>query len=292
VQSLKYTYATNYRDNDVLRYSFNELTKKTFSFNFEEWFNEGFWSEKYIPCSLVDGDKVIANVSVNLMDFNMDGTEKHYIQIGTVMTDAEYRRQGLSRYLIEKIIAEYKEKVDGIYLFGNDKVVNFYPKFGFTKGTEYQYSKAINAIDKKEQIEHVNIFNKTNRERFLNKVKSCVSNDKFSMDNFGLTAFWTMGPMHNLIYYYAAEDAYLIADIKEERLWLHQIISTHKVNLEKVISSFGSNIKKVSLGFTPNDSDGYDEKELHKEDCTLFYLGKDLENIQKNKLMFPTLSHA
>jgi hypothetical protein len=112
------------------------------------------------------------------------------------------------------------------------------------------------------------------------------------MDNFGLTAFWAMGPMYNLIYYYADEDAYLIAYIKEGHLWLHQIISTHKVNLEKVISSFGSNIKKVSLGFTPNDTNGYEVKELHKEDCTLFYLGKDLENIEKNKLMFPTLSHV
>lgn len=33
-------------------------------------------------------------------------------------------------------------------------------------------------------------------------------------------------------------------------------------------------------------------EELRKEDCTLFILGKDLENIEKKKLMFPTLSHA
>lgn len=72
-----------------------------------EWFQNGFWGEKYIPCSLVDGEKVIANVSVNRMDFNLDGIEKHYIQLGTVMTDKAYRGQGLSRYLMEKVIEEY-----------------------------------------------------------------------------------------------------------------------------------------------------------------------------------------
>ena len=289
---MKYSYVTNYRNNDVLRNSFNELTEKTFSFNFIDWFENGFWGEKYIPYSLVHNEKVIANVSVNLMDFNMDGIEKHFIQIGTVMTDVEYRGQGLSRYILEKIIEEYKGKVDGFYLFGNDSVSKFYPKFGFTKSTEYQYSKMINVSNNEKQLEHVNLVDKANRQNFLNAVKSSVSNERFSMDNFGLTAFWAIGPMSNSVYYCAKEDAFIIADIKGENLYFHQIISTRKVNLEKIISSFGSTIKKVNLRFTPYDTNGYIVKELLKENCTFFYLGKDLEDIEKKKLMFPTLSHA
>lgn len=289
---MKYSYVTNYKNNDALRHSFNELTGKTFCFNFVEWFNNGFWSDKFIPCSLVDGEKIIANVSVNLMDFNMDGTEKHYIQIGTVMTDEEYRGQGLSRYLMERVIAEYKEKVDGIYLFGGDSVVNFYSKFGLIRGTEYQYTKAVNVENSKMQIENVNMADKIKRQNFLDAVKKSVSNGRLSMDNFGLTSFWATGPMGDLVYYYADEDAYVIAYIKKGNLWIYQIISTHKVDLEKIISSFGSTIKEVTLGFTPYDSNGYDVRKFHKDDCTLFYLGKDLENIEKKKLIFPTLSHA
>ncbi|MGV8984219.1 GNAT family N-acetyltransferase, partial [Clostridium sp.] len=190
---MKYSYVTNYRNNDVLRNSFNELTKKTFSFNFIDWFKNGFWGEKYIPYSFVHSGKVIANVSFNLMDCSMDGVEKHFIQIGTVMTDVEYRGQGLSRYIMEKIIEEYKEKVDGIYLFGNDSVANFYPKFGFTKSTEYQYSKIINISNNEKQLKHVNLVDKSNRQNFFNAVKNNASNERFSMDNFGLTAFWAIG---------------------------------------------------------------------------------------------------
>jgi predicted GNAT family N-acyltransferase len=289
---MKYTYVTDYKENNILRNSFNELTEKTFGFNFIQWFNSGFWGEKYIPCSLADGEKIIANVSVNKMDFNMDGTEKHYIQIGTVMTDREYRGQGLSRYLMGRVIAKYGGKVDGIYLFGNDSALNFYPKFGFTKGMEYQCSKKVNIKNDKMQIQHVNMEDEENRRRFLDTVKRSVCNDRFSMDNFGLTAFWAMGPMSDTVYYNLNEDAYIIADIKEENLWLHQIISTHKVDLEEIISSFGESLKKVYFGFTPYDTDKYDVEEYHIEDCTFFYLGKDLENTEKKKLMFSTLSHA
>jgi hypothetical protein len=226
------------------------------------------------------------------MDFNMDGTDKHYIQIGTVMTDEEYRGRGLSKYLMERIIAEYKGKVDGIYLFGNDSVVDFYPKFGFIKGNEYQYSKTINGTNNKTQIKHVNMADKQSRQKFLDTVKSNISNERLSMDNLGLTTFWTTGPMSDLIYCLADEDAYIIADIDKENLWIYQIISTHKVNLETIINSFGNTAKKVILGFTPYDTNGFNIGELHEEDCTFFYLGKDLENIEKKKLMFPTLSHA
>jgi hypothetical protein len=89
--TMKYTYITDYKNNDKLRKSFNELAEKTFGMNFIEWYANGFWDEKYILHSLVHDEKVIANVFVNLMDFDMEGTKKHYIQLGTIMTDVDYR---------------------------------------------------------------------------------------------------------------------------------------------------------------------------------------------------------
>lgn len=289
---MKYTYVTDYKNNDKLRKSFNELTEKTFCFNFVEWYTNGFWSEKYIPYSLADCNKIIANVSVNLMDFHMDGIKKHYIQIGTVMTDRDYRGQGLSRFLMEKIIDEYKDKTDGIYLFGNDSVINFYPKFGFVESKEYQYSKTIYSANNENTIQHVNMDDKANWSKLLDAVKCSMVNDRLVMDNPELFAFWTTGCLRNNVYYLAEEDIYIIADVKEDNLFIYQTVANHKINLEKIVSSFGCGIKEVTLGFTPYESNGYSVEELHEEDCTLFILGKDLEHIEKKKLMFPVLSHA
>lgn len=301
---MSYTFVTDYKDNEVLRNSFNELTQKTFSFTLEDWFRQGFWSEQYIPYSFADNEKIISNVSVNLMDFQLEGAQKHYVQLGTVMTDEAYRGQGLSRFLMEKVIAEYKDKVDGIYLFGNDSVIHFYPKFGFAKGKEYQYSKTGNSFRCCNETEGVDVSKKNwpvilfdmnkkeNRQKFFKTAKDCASNARFFMDNFGLLAFWATGPLSNNIYYYSAEDAYIIAENKDENLCIHQIISTHEVELSKIIHAFDSSIRNFSLGFTPKETDGYEVKEVHEEDCTFFYLGQDLESIEKKKLMFPTLSHA
>lgn len=287
---MKYTFIKDYRDHDEFRKSLNELTEKTYGFNFEEWYECGFWGEKYVPHSLVDHGRVIANVSVNLMDFEIDGITKHYIQIGTVMTAQEYRRQGLSRYLMEKVIDEYKEIVDGIYLFGNDSVLEFYPKFGFRKSIEYQYSKDICSNNDIMKVKHLDMSNKDNQEKFLSGVRESISNDRLTMDNLGLMAFWTMGS--DSIYYLAEEEAYIIAEIEKDELVIHQVIASHKIDLDTIIGAFGSEIKRVELGFTPSNEEGYNVKELHKEDCTLFILGEDLAKIEEKKLMFPTLSHA
>lgn len=287
---MNYTFIKDYKDNDKMRKSLNELTEKTFRFSFEEWYSNGFWTEKYIPYSLIDGDRVIANVSVNIMDFDFDGVKKNFIQIGTVMTDEAYRGQQLSSFLMKKVIEDYKENSDGIYLFCGDDVVNFYPKFGFVKCKEYQYSKEVNLSDKPNKAERLDLSDNLRWDDFFSTVKNSVTNDRFTMDNPGLIAFWTK--LGYSVYYLGEKDAYIIAFVDGENLFLNQIIAKHKVNLEDVISSFGSDIKKVKLGFTPNTKNGYNIEEYHKEDCTLFILGKDLEIIEREKLMFPILSHA
>lgn len=91
VINLKYSYSTSVKNNDIIRKSFNELTRNTFCFDFVNWYQSGHWGELYIPHVLLDGEKVISNVSVNLMQFDMCGQKKNYLQLGTIMTDLRYR---------------------------------------------------------------------------------------------------------------------------------------------------------------------------------------------------------
>lgn len=58
----------NVRNSETLRKSFNELAKETFDLDFEDWYQNGFWRDKYIPYSMVINGKVVANVSVNRTD--------------------------------------------------------------------------------------------------------------------------------------------------------------------------------------------------------------------------------
>ncbi len=76
------------------------------------------------------GERIVANVSVDRMRFWKDGMEKHYIQLATVMTEEAFRNRD-DRGLMEFVEADFGEQTDGMFLFANDTVLTFYPKFGF-----------------------------------------------------------------------------------------------------------------------------------------------------------------
>jgi len=287
-----YIFKKNYKDNYKLRTSFNELAIKVYKLNFEDWFQNGYWKDDYIPYSIIDGEKVVANVSVNTIDFNCDGRTKHYIQLGTVMTEETYQNQGLSRVLLEEIIKEYQDQADGIYLFANDSVLEFYPKFGFKKSKEYQYSKIVENTDIISAI-RVSMENKSEWEILEDAMKSSICNGSFEMvNNPCLIMFYITKFMRDCVYYIKGQDAYVIAQIEKENLLIHNIFSKKIVDLNAVIEEFGCDIKKVTFGFTPMNVDGYSRSELHEKNTTLFVRGKEFEDFENKGKMFPTLSHA
>lgn len=297
MQNMKYTTAV--RDDSNLRKSFNELTQQTFGFDFEDWYQSGHWGDLYIPHVLVNGEKVVSNVSVNLMQFNVDGTIKNYIQIGTVMTDSEHRGQGLNREIMERILQEYAGKVDGIYLFGNDSVLNYYPKFGFTPAKEYEYYLPCNICENAPSytLEKVNLSEESQCSRLYHTITSCASanteNDALYMnENLSLYQFWFAADCGDSIYYLPEIDAYVIADLQEQTLYVNQVWSKQKIDLARLAASFGNDVAETVFGFTPAQKENLLIREHKEDDCTLFILGDDLKRIEKDKMMFPILSHA
>ena len=136
----EYQFIKDYKSTEPYRLSFNELAHQTFRIDFEHWYQQGCWKDRYICYSFLHNDKVIANVSVNLMDIILNQLTYKAIQLGTVMTDPAYRNQGLSRRLMEIIIEEYRSECDFMYLYANKTVLDFYTKFGFSQVPEPSYT--------------------------------------------------------------------------------------------------------------------------------------------------------
>ena len=130
---------SNYMRDEKSRHMLNELTQKTFGFDFEGWVTQGYFEGDYIPYSFVHEGKIVSNVSANRMQFLENGVRRDYIQLGTVMTDENFRKQGLAAKLIRHVLKEYEGKCDGIYLFGNLEALGFYRKQGFQTLNEYRY---------------------------------------------------------------------------------------------------------------------------------------------------------
>lgn len=281
----------NYRNNDELRKSFNELAEKTFGLTFEDWYQNGFWGENYNPYSIVIRDKIVANVSVNKTNMKHEGVIKHFLQLGTVMTDPDYRNQGLIRKIMNKIDEEYKGKTDGIYLFASDSVLEFYPKFGFEKAEEHIYSKKVKNSGAC-QMDKVIMNDSKSWNRLVEAINHNIFCGKFDMiGNPELIMFYVTKFMQEDVFYHEDSDTYVIAEAAGEKLFIYNIFSSTLTELDKVFELFGTDIKEITLGFTPKETKGFKVEKYKEEDCTFFIKG-DMRFIDENKLRIPSLSHA
>lgn len=295
-----YTIVKNCRDNDILRASFDKLAQTVFGLTFEDWYQNGYWREHYIPYSMVKDGEVVANVSVNRMDMLVEGEKKRLIQLGTVMTVEGERHQGHIRSIMEEIERDYRGKADGVYLFANDSVQDFYPKFGFHRAKEYQYTKvllpetaAIGGSAASGTMHPVAMHNKAAWDVLEHAICSNRFRSRLDMADYSeLYLFYVTKFMQENVYFEETLGAYAIAEIEDDELLLHAVFADHDVDLEAVIRSFGNGIRKVTLGFAPADAGGYTCREWQEEDTALFVKGEAFAGFDGRKLLFPTLSHA
>lgn len=289
-----YGYTFDFKDNDEIRNGFNSLTRKTYGFDFEEWYQNGYWKNGYIPYAMLDGKDVVSNVSVNVIDFFDNGDKKRYIQIGTVMTDEKYRKQGLNRSLMEKVLEKWKGKCDLIYLFANDSVLEFYPKFGFISLPEYQHSKKILSNNSTSKVIKLNMSDEKDKTFLIDKINKSVHFSKFAMyNNESLIMFYCTSFMNQSVYYIKVLDVIVIAEFENDMLYLNDVFCSKNISLDDVIAMMANiSIKKVVMGFTPKDTTSFDVMLLKEDDTTLFVIEDNLEVLKNRKIMFPILSHA
>ena len=291
-----------YRDDSEGLDSFNELTRNTFGFDFTGWHAAGHFGEMYVPHVIMENGKVVSNVSVNKMQFDVDGVIKNYIQLGTVMTDSGCRGQGLNREIMEAILQEYADKVDGIYLFGNDSVLEYYPKFGFMPCEEYEYylpyekendivPYAPEKVDMSD-LEQGKKLDAVIKGYFQDKAVINENDGLYMSENLDLYHFWLDSEYQDSVYYLPESQAYVVAVIEDDKLLIHQIFGKQKVDIQRVAKALEGDFSEIVLGYTPAGKNGFCMREHKEEDCTLFILGDDLKCIREKKMRFPVLSHA
>ena len=287
---MQYQIISNYRNNNTLRESFNRLAEKTFGLSFENWYQNGFWNDKYIPYSILVNGEVIANVSVNIINSTVHGKKRRYIQLGTVMTDEEYRNQGYSRILMEKIISEYSD-CDGIFLFANDEVLDFYPKFGFKKADEYRFRTEI-STSSPARVQQLPMNNGDDFSAFIKIKQTHVSRSPVTTDTDDLMMFYLTQFMRESVFKAEDKEIYIIAEADNNELTIFDILSNEPVDPYETACLFGSEIKIVSFAFIPENNTSLEKYLFKEEDTTFFVLGDTLINDLPEIMSFPALVHA
>ena len=278
-------------DEDI-RNSFFDLAKCVFGLDLKGWYENGFWMDDYIPYCVVEDGKVVSNVAVNVCNIKGRSRIRHLAQLGTVMTDPDYREKGYIRAVMEKVLSYCDRSFEGTYLYADEDMIPFYEKFGFRRIYEYQCTKKVN-ITNKPTVEQILMDSREECDRMVDIIQRRGQYGKRVMvGNPGLFMFHITGNIPKNVYYVPSSEAYAVANVEGDRLTLYAIFSSEKVGLGDVISAFGSEIKQVTLAFTPENNTGFEIKRIESPDSVLLTQGEVFSGIGSDRFMFPEISHA
>ncbi|WP_088071952.1 GNAT family N-acetyltransferase [Gottfriedia luciferensis] len=293
----EYQLISDYKHINKYRESFNKLAKQTFGIDFSHWYNNGFWTNKYICYSYIKDDSVIANASINTMKVIINDQEYKAIQVGTVMTHPDYRNQGLSAKLMNHIIEKYESEYDFLYLFANKTVMDFYPKFGFTKVEESSYYMNVSDFkNSSSSLFSIRSLNPTNKDDFtilkrLATERKSISSILGVVDFQPLMMVYIMYLFNNSIYYIEEKDSILIYKHEGKELHLFDFLTKDEININEILYQIvNSDTESVHFHFTPEHNNSIKTELIKQSDDTLF-IRPYLKELPKH-FYFPITSHA
>lgn len=274
------------------RKAYFDLAEKVFNLQFDKWYATGYVTDKYVPYALFDDGIAVAGVGVCITTFKWKGMTKRCAQISTVMTDEKYRGKGLCRWLMERVISEWKAKSDMVYLYANDSVVNFYPRFGFIKAVEYQNHRPIKRKEGESRILDMSL--PQNIDLVVEKFQLSNPFSAFTMeDNESMVVFHCTSYMEDHVYYIDQYDAIVVGEYVGEAFICYDIYGDMDCALDDILGVMAAeDTKSVSFGFMPASNQGGTITELSEEDTTLFVLASNENMMADNKIILPFLSRG
>jgi len=287
-----FNYIQNAINDDKYRASYFSLVERVFGLDFNPWHESGFCKGCFTPYTLFDGSTAISSVGVAINDFIWNGSKKRYAQISTVATDPDYRNLGLSRWLSETVLDEWREKCDCIYLYANDSVVDFYPKFGFTPVNEYTYNMPL--VKKDGTFRKLNLSDRNDVEMLIKYYKKSNPYSLITMSkDIEMMMFHCITFLSDCIYYIEEHGAVAIAVMEDGKMFCYDVFTDANCPINDILGIITpEEIDTVTLGFTPKDKTGYIVEKANEEDTTVFVL-KGMKNVfVENKITLPYLSRA
>ncbi|TWE01689.1 acetyltransferase (GNAT) family protein [Neobacillus bataviensis] len=172
------------------------------------------------------------------------------------MTHPDYRNRGLSASLMNKILDEYEKQYDYMYLFANQTVLDFYPKFGFKPVNEYQFSMRF--TPSQTDVSGIRKLNGHNTEdlHFIYEFAAerlPVSKLFGTEISQGVLMYYCMYVFNNDVYYLEREDVIVIYKKDENQIDIFDIIFKKEINIQDILSKITyREINKIVFHYTPD----------------------------------------
>jgi GNAT superfamily N-acetyltransferase len=232
--------------------------------DFHEWHTLGGWNDSYVAYAWADGERIVANVSVSRMELSLQGQSVRGWQLGAVGTLPEYRGRGLQRSLLTRVLGV----LDAVaapesahpthnaltFLFANDRVLEFYPRFGFTRVEESQFVAAHSVLPAGPALRALALTDPADRALVERTARAGepVSPSFGARDYGGLLLWYWSNFFANGLRYVAEHAAIVAVEQLGNVLHIHDIISPKPFDLASYLPRLIEQpIEQLAFGFTP-----------------------------------------
>ncbi|MDR0949964.1 MAG: GNAT family N-acetyltransferase [Lachnospiraceae bacterium] len=228
---------------------FGEHIQDIFCFSFTPWFERKLWDEYYESYSVIENDKMIANICIFKTDMRVQGKPFYALQFGGVSVRKEERGRGLSRLLMEHILAKYQNVP--MFLGANSSVTEFYQRFGFRPVQTY-YPK-IQAVIDNSKCDTIKLNPDDHKIKQAIQNRTMHSNILDSLNTQSIQMFHLLLDFSDAIYYLPGHDTIVVAEQKEDKLLIADVIARKPISfgiLQKELPFKA--VQCVEFGFCPD----------------------------------------
>lgn len=231
------TFIKDYKEDKIIRSSLNALIQENCGYSLEEWYEKGYWQEQYIPYSFVKDEMVIANVSVCKQEMLFEGVHKSAISLEHILLHPKYRYQSLLEDLMKRIIEDYKEKVDFVYLIAHEAVTPMYTKLGFKYVEDRQICIKTAKIEKSQAPQLIDITKLDEDIKKYPETFTVLSKGVKWINNASRRHFeCSNGEIK--VYNFKESDTYVIVHFEDGILNIIDILSKQIPEVDEIIAGF------------------------------------------------------
>lgn len=272
-----FTLIDSYRDNAALRESFYAMIATVFTrVNFAVWHDQGWWPDHYRPFSLLHYDQMVANVSVCEMTVLIDARPTPAIQIGAVATHPDYRGRGLSRRLMDHVMARYRD-IPFAFLFANDSVLDFYPKFGFRPQKEMIFRTTRDIPPPAPNLRKLNVADPADRELIRTRLASRTEpTSLFGARDFDFITAWHLINVYpEGVFYSEPLDVIWVISIEGRELHIADVIWQGELDIHSALPAVipARGIDSITWCLTPDRLSFPHDQITELDDSGLFIRG-------------------
>jgi len=273
--------------------AFHDYVARVFpGVSFRSWTECGGWQENYRVFALLEGQRIVASASLTRMDVVLQGRATRGWQLGAVGTDPNYRRRGLQQRLLPSVLASAPAD-DLVFLFANENVVDFYPRFGFRRAFECVFTAEHRAEPGGSPLHILSAESPADRALLARVAAEAEpASASFSVRGYGSIVLWYLCNFHEQHVRHVPEhDAVIVAEQVGSTLLVYDVLARTSFDLARELPRLlDEPIERIEFLYTPTRDWPSAQPTRQYGDSPLFVRGS--HRMPEEPFKFPALAQT